>query len=135
MATSAAGLVNFSKVTHTTGDRSVVEREQVEFDSFVLPTSSANGVFVDKSKFSAMAIHVDGAGGGTITFWGCTKTARDAANGAPTLVQLYDKTGAAITLTVGGAGIYNVNPEIFGVPCVAPVINSGTVNAVIVLTK
>lgn len=132
MATSRGTLSNKLNQANQTD----FSRTQAESDSFVLPTSAGAAVLFDKSHFSAIAIHVDGAGGNTITFYGCTRTAFEAANGTPTAVALRDKAGAAITLDITlGAGIYNINPELFTVPMIAPVINSGTVNAVLIFTK
>lgn len=122
-------------------ERSVQEtnfsREQVETASFVLPTSANDAKFIDKRKFSGAAIYVDGAGGGTITFYGCTRAAMLASTGGntPTAVALKKADGSALTLTIDGTGIYEIDPAVFSVPYIAPVINSGSVNAVVVLTK
>lgn len=112
-------------------------RTQVESELFAVPTSAASAKFFDKSQFSALALYVSGAGGGTITFYGCTKTAMRASTGGntPTALPLKDKTNTAITLTITEESIINLNAELFTMPYVAIVINSGSINAILIATK
>lgn len=134
----ATTLATFSRANNL-GHEGSFERTSQEADAITLPTSSANAVLFDMRRFSVMAIDVDGAGGNTITFYGCTRTAYEAARASgamPTVKALRDKTGAAITLDItSGSGIYEINPAIFGVPFVAPVINSGSVTATVILKQ
>lgn len=131
MTTSPATFATYQKQQGTS--LAEFERSQIESDAFTLPTSAANGVWVDKSRCSAMAIRVSGAC--TLTFFGCTKKAMQDANNAPTLVACIDKTGTAMSITVASAGIVECPPGLFAMPIVAPISDTGSITATIILAK
>lgn len=97
-------------------------------DSLVLPTSAANAIVFPFHCFSGGRLIVDGAGGGTVTWY-------ETDDPETAVVAAKKADGTAITNALGGAGGFEIPPELFGCAFIAPVINSGTVNAKLILKK
>lgn len=124
MAVSDATLTEVSPAS-----RNSFERGYVRVTSFTLPTSINNGVRIPFGAFSGGEIIVDGAGGGTITWYAC-----DTPGGTP--YAALNKSGAPITTNIAaGAGGYEIPSSLFGRAFLFTVVNSGTVAARLVLKR
>ena len=128
MAQSVGALTSAIPTSHQ--GQGVILRGCSQSDSFALPTSSSNAKVFPFAQFSGGMIYVDGA---------CAITWYVASSATATVAaaKAYDGTvtPVAIAQTPAGAGWFEIPPNLFGAPFVAPVIASGTVNAILCLKK
>lgn len=127
MAQSVGTLATSFPTSHG-NSQDVISRGVAVSSSFTLPTSSANAVVFKFAPYSGGMIKVSGA---------CTITWYVGSSDTDTVAAAYDdaSTPAALTQAPAGSGWYAIPAKLFAAGAIAPVSNTGSITATIVLKK